>query len=53
MKGIMRLLLTTIGGSIGWWLGSFVGLFTAIMLSFVGTGVGLYYSIKITRALLP
>lgn len=53
MKGILRLALTMICGSIGWWLGRFVSLYTAIILSFVGSGVGVYYSIKITKALLP
>lgn len=53
MKGILRLGLTTIGGSIGWALGHALSLYMAFILSFVGSGVGLYYSIKITRALLP
>lgn len=53
MKGILRLALTTIGSLIGWWLGRFAGLYAAFILSFVGTGVGLYYSIKITKYLLP
>jgi hypothetical protein len=32
----------TLGGAVGWWLGDFVGLVTAVMLSMVGTGAGLY-----------
>lgn len=32
----------SIGGSIGWWLGSMVGIMTAFVLSVVGTAFGLY-----------
>lgn len=34
---------TTIGGSVGWWLGAKVGFMTAFALSIVGTGLGLYF----------
>jgi hypothetical protein len=27
---------------VGWWIGSLVGTFTAIMMSIVGLGVGIY-----------
>ncbi len=53
MKGILRLALASIGGWIGWAIGHPMSLFMAIILSFVGSGVGVYYSIKITKALLP
>lgn len=32
----------TVGSGIGWWLGDFVGMFTAFTLSMVGTGIGMY-----------
>ena len=32
----------TLGGAIGWWLGNLVGIMTAVILSAVGTGVGIY-----------
>ena len=31
-----------LGGAIGWWLGSFSGLGLAVVLSAVGSGIGLY-----------
>lgn len=40
---------TTIGGSVGWWAGAFVGFGTAIVLSAVGTGLGMYYAIRIAQ----
>ena len=43
----MKKLLGFAGGlvlsSIGWWLGSLVGIMTAVMISAIGTGVGIYY----------
>ena len=33
---------TVVLGTLGWYVGSPVGLFTAFVLSMVGTGVGLY-----------
>jgi hypothetical protein len=32
----------TVGGWVGWWLGSQVGLITGYFLSVVGTGFGIY-----------
>jgi hypothetical protein len=32
----------TVFSAVGWWLGAFVGVMTAWMLSAVGTGVGIY-----------
>jgi membrane protein YqaA with SNARE-associated domain len=32
----------TLGGAVGWWLGAFVGVFTAFTISMIGTGVGMY-----------
>ncbi len=32
----------TVGSGAGWWIGSYIGIGTAFVLSVVGTGVGLY-----------
>ena len=40
---------STIGGYAGWALGATVGLTTAVMVSMVGTGVGIYYGRRIAR----
>jgi hypothetical protein len=38
---------SSVGGAIGWWLGAQIGgTMSAYLVSMVGTGVGLYYSIK-------
>jgi len=42
MKGLLGFLGTMVVGSIGWWLGSLVGITTAIVLSSIGSGLGLY-----------
>ena len=49
MKGIFGLLLMTIAGWIGWWLGEFVGITTAVVLSMVASGFGLYLARRIDR----
>jgi hypothetical protein len=42
MRGIFGLIGSTAGGCLGWWLGDQIGITTAVMLSAVGTGAGLY-----------
>ena len=49
MTVILYLVLSTIGGAVGWWLGDFVGMFTAFVLSTIGSGFGIYYARKISR----
>jgi hypothetical protein len=53
MKKILDLCGMSLGGWVGWVIGAEVSTFTAYMVSTVGSGIGLYYSIKITKALLP
>lgn len=38
-----------VGGTVGWWLGSYVGIMTAFVLGTVGTGVGVYVGIRVAR----
>ena len=42
MHFLVKLLSSSILGSIGWWLGDFVGMGTALLLSFVLSVVGWY-----------
>lgn len=42
MTKIFGLVGSFLGGTVGWWLGAFVGIMTAFSLSIVGTGLGLY-----------
>jgi hypothetical protein len=42
VRGIIGWLLAFIGGSAGWWLGAHVGMGTAVVLSAIGGGSGLY-----------
>ena len=42
MTKVLILLAATIGGSIGWWLGAFIGTMTAFFLSVVGTAAAIY-----------
>ncbi len=43
MKGFIVIVVVSIGGGIGWWLGAMVGLGTAIVLSALGSAIAVYY----------
>jgi hypothetical protein len=49
MKKLFALIGTFAGSYAGWAIGERFGLMTAWMLSAVGTGVGLYVSMRIMR----
>ena len=49
MEMLIVMVATTILSAIGWWIGEFFGLGTAVILSIVGTAVGVYYGRKIAR----
>jgi hypothetical protein len=53
MNRFLNFVGMTIGGWIGWWLGALVSIFTAFILSMIGTGVGLYYTQRAVKQLLP
>ncbi|MGH8202704.1 MAG: hypothetical protein ACREVO_20440 [Steroidobacteraceae bacterium] len=47
MRGIFATLGTFLAGSLGWAIGQHVGLGTAVVLSAIGSGVGLYWGRKL------
>ncbi len=53
MKGFLKFAGMSAGGWIGWFLGEPISFFTALMVSMVGSGVGLYYTQKAVKRLLP
>jgi hypothetical protein len=46
MRTIIGWLSATIAGGVGWWLGAFVGLVVAMIVSAIAGGVGLYYGYR-------
>ncbi|HQR47710.1 MAG TPA: hypothetical protein PL152_00155 [Steroidobacteraceae bacterium] len=46
MRSILGWLAAFIGGASGWWLGRHVGLGTAVVLSSLGTGAGMYFGYR-------
>jgi hypothetical protein len=52
MKGLIGFVGMSAGGWLGWWLGMFVGIGTAVILSAVGSGVGLYCIRKLAERYL-
>ena len=53
MKRLFNLVGMTIGGWVGWQIGAVVSLFTAFIVSMVGTGLGLYAAQQALRRLTP
>jgi len=37
----------TLGSAVGWWLGAHVGLMTAVLVSAVGTGLGMWAGVRL------
>jgi hypothetical protein len=46
---IIVIVASTLFGSVGWWVGSLVGVMTAFVLSVVGTAVGVYLGRRVAR----
>jgi len=53
MKGFLNFIGMSVGGWLGWWLGAQISMFVAFMVSMVGTGIGLYYTQRTVKRLLP
>lgn len=47
MKGLLGFIGMSLGGAVGWWLGAFQSVTLAVVLSAVGSGVGMYYVRKL------
>jgi hypothetical protein len=49
MRKPLAILGAVAGSTLGWWLGSFIGIMTAFCVSMVGTGFGIYVGGRISR----
>ena len=49
MRKPLAILGAVAGSALGWWLGSFIGIMTAFILSMVGTGFGIYVGARMAR----
>jgi hypothetical protein len=52
MKRLLDMIGMTVGGWAGWYVGAMVSIFTAFVISMVGTGAGLYAVRRLTRGVL-
>jgi positive regulator of sigma E activity len=52
VKRLLDLIGMFVGGWLGWAAGAVISLFTAFIVSIVGTGVGLYAVRRLTRGVL-
>ena len=53
MQKLFTMLGMTIGGYVGWFIGAPVGIFTAFILSIIGTGAGVYAGRRFAERFLP
>jgi hypothetical protein len=53
MEKMIVLVVTTVFGAVGWWIGDFIGTFTAFVLSIVGTAAGVYLARRFAQEYLP
>jgi hypothetical protein len=53
MQKLLTMLGMTIGGYVGWLIGAPVGIFTAFILSMVGTAAGVYAARRFAERFLP
>lgn len=53
MRKLMTFIWTTVGSSVGWWLGAKFGIMTAFVLSVVGFGVGFWYGRRVAAQYEP
>ena len=42
MNRMIGFIGATVGGAVGWWAGSFIGVMTGFFLSVIGTALGVY-----------
>ncbi len=49
MRALLVMLVSSITGGIGWWLGAFVNFWLAFFLSLVGTAFGVYWANRMAR----
>lgn len=49
MRKLLAFIGAMVGGWGGWYLGAPVSIFTAFVVSMVGTGLGMYLGIRIAR----
>lgn len=52
MTNLIILIVSSVTGSIGWWVGSLISMEFAFLLSTVASIVGVYYGWKLSRAYL-
>lgn len=52
MKGLLGFFGMSLGGALGWWLGGLQSITLAVVLSSVGSGLGLYYTRKLAERYL-
>ena len=53
MSRLLNLIGMTVGGWLGWQLGMLVSIFTAFIIGMIGTGLGLYASLRVSKRILP
>lgn len=53
MRGFISMVAGSLGGAVGWWLGSYEGFMTAFFISIICTGVAVYFCRRLMNEYLP
>ena len=53
MTTLIILIASSVLGGVGWWIGAFVGTFTAFVISTITSGIGIYVGRRIAQEYLP
>ena len=53
LRKIVAFIGATVGGAVGWWIGSQFGPMTAYLASMLGTAAGVYFAGRWFRSLMP
>jgi hypothetical protein len=51
MKKFLTMTIASVTSMIGWWLGSFVGIFTALIVSMIFAGFGMYFGNRMLQGM--
>ena len=53
MGKLVVIVITSVASYLGWWLGDLINLYLAVVLSAIGTGVGVYFGNWLKKEYLP
>ncbi len=53
MRNVVLILLMSVAGAVGWWLGGLANLYVALIVSMIASGGALYYGRALVDEWMP